>query len=128
MRELFRELKEFLDILEIKPNIRCTLFEDNIGAQTLAQAPKMTPRTKHIAIKYHHFRESVKSGILIIERVDTTQQLADVFTKAVTLQTFEYLREKIMGWLSIFHPRKNLEETQYELFAHHCMAEIGDRQ
>jgi hypothetical protein len=33
------------------------LFADNTGASELAKAPKMPPRTKHIALKYHHFRE-----------------------------------------------------------------------
>jgi hypothetical protein len=34
------------------PNVHCTLFEDNSGALTLAKAPAMRPRTKHINIKY----------------------------------------------------------------------------
>jgi hypothetical protein len=46
------------------PNIHCTIFEDNMGAETLAKAPKMNPRTKHIAIKYHFFREAVRKNIL----------------------------------------------------------------
>jgi hypothetical protein len=29
-------------------------YEDNSGAYELAKAPKMRPRTKHIALKYHH--------------------------------------------------------------------------
>ena len=32
-----------------------TVFEDNNGAIALATAPKMNARTKHIAVKYHHF-------------------------------------------------------------------------
>lgn len=28
----------------------------------MASAPKMTPRSKHIAVKYHFFRESVEKG------------------------------------------------------------------
>lgn len=117
MREMFNELKQFLDILPLTPQVKCTLFEDNVGAETLAKSPKMTPRTKHIAIKYHHFRQAVNNEILMIERVDTKEQLADIFTKATTTQTFEYLRRKIMGWLSVFHPIKDKEEEEeFELF------------
>ncbi|GFH58525.1 hypothetical protein CTEN210_15001 [Chaetoceros tenuissimus] len=117
MREMFNELRQFLNILPLTPQVKCTLFEDNVGAETLAKSPKMTPRTKHIAIKYHHFREAVSRGILKIERVDTKEQLADIFTKATTTQTFEYLRRKIMGWLSVFHPIKDKkEEEEFELF------------
>jgi hypothetical protein len=39
-----------------------TIFEDNRGSVELANAPKMRPCTKHIALKYHHFRSHVASG------------------------------------------------------------------
>jgi hypothetical protein len=80
-----------------------------------------TSRTKHIAIKYHHFREAVRNKILKIKRVDTKDQLADVFTKATTLQTFEHLRKNIMGWLAIFHLKHIAEEEETKLFCNICM-------
>jgi hypothetical protein len=45
----------------------------------------MNPRTKHIAVKYHHFREAaVSQGYLNITRVATDKQLADILlTKPV---------------------------------------------
>jgi len=36
-----------------------TIFEDNNSALVLASSPKMMPRSKHIAIKYHFFREVI---------------------------------------------------------------------
>ena len=74
------------------------MFEDNIGAEELAKVPKNRPRTKHIAVKYHHFREAVRKVHLKIIRVDTTEQLADIFTKALAKKPLEYQRGKIMGW------------------------------
>ena len=50
--------KEFNKLFKLdtpKPLILCKLFEDNNGALTLAKDPKYRPRTKHIALKYHHF-------------------------------------------------------------------------
>jgi hypothetical protein len=41
------------------PTVKCKLFEDNSGAMTLAKSPAMRPRTKHINVKYHHFRSFV---------------------------------------------------------------------
>jgi hypothetical protein len=35
------------------------VLEDNNGALTLANVPRMTPRSKHIAVKYHFFRSHV---------------------------------------------------------------------
>ena len=42
-----------------------------------------------------------KNGKLIITRVSTTEQEADIFTKPLPLQSFEYLRKKFMGWCCI---------------------------
>jgi len=41
-------------------NSYMTTFEDNKGAIELAKEPKYRPRTKHISIKWHHFREHIK--------------------------------------------------------------------
>ena len=48
--------------LDVK--LHCTLFEDNDRALELAIIPWYCPRIKRIAIKYHHFRERVKKGII----------------------------------------------------------------
>ena len=81
-----------------RPIIHCTLFEDNNGALELAKAPRYRPRTKHIGIKYHHFREHVKRGLVSIEPIYTREQIADQFTKGLPTVTFEYLRFKLLGW------------------------------
>ena len=101
LRELIIELKSILNIPEAELNIQCTLFEDNRGAEELAKVPKSRPRTKHIAVKYHHFRSAVKNGILKVTRVDTKDQLADIFTKALPKPALEHLRKGIMGWPAI---------------------------
>ena len=43
-------------------NSYTTNFEDNKGAIELAKEPKYRPRTKHISIKWDHFREHIKWG------------------------------------------------------------------
>ena len=74
IRALLQELSNMLKLPSSDMTIKCTLFEDNKGAEELAKVPKNRPRTKHIAVKYHHFRQAVKDGILKIERVSTTEQ------------------------------------------------------
>ena len=87
--------------------------------------PKMNPRTKHIATKYHHFRCAVKQGFLKITRVDTSEQLADILTKAVPLPILRTLRPGIIGWLSMFK-RKHQPKRKAEEFTWACfLAEIG---
>ena len=39
-----------------------TVFEDNYGDLGLTTSPRITPRTRHIAMKYHLFREHVGEG------------------------------------------------------------------
>eukprot|EP00957_Ditylum_brightwellii_P057304 4343428-Ditylum_brightwellii.AAC.1 len=43
---------------------KCTVFKDNNGCIELLKCPRMRPRTKHIIIKYHHFRKKVKKGLI----------------------------------------------------------------
>jgi hypothetical protein len=80
------------------PDVSCTVFEDNAGALELANAPKIRPRTRHIALKYHHFREHVKQGTIIIKPVDTASQIADMFTKGLPHELFTKHRLRLMGW------------------------------
>ena len=100
MRRLLQETGSALNLDFSKPAIiHSTVFEDNNGAISLATSPKISPRTKHIAIKYHHFRESVGEGKGIkIEPIDTTIQKADMFTKGLPAETLQRLRRLLMGW------------------------------
>jgi hypothetical protein len=56
-----------------------TLHEDNLSAIAMAESLKFTPRTKYIAIKYHHFCSRVntsfnKSGDIKIDATATSSQ------------------------------------------------------
>jgi len=81
-----------------KPRIQCRHFEDNQVAVELANVPKMRPRTKHINIKYHFFRQYVQDGTLQVWYISGDDQAADIFTKPLNYETFTKHRLKIMGW------------------------------
>ena len=81
-----------------EPAISADVYEDNRGALELAKVPKLRPRTKHIALKYHHFREHVRNGKVRINAIDTKEQIADIFTKGLPKDAFVYLRYKLCGW------------------------------
>ena len=55
-----------IPVLNTTPKMHCKVFEDNAGAIEIANVPKLRPRTKHLNIKYHHFREEVKKRTIII--------------------------------------------------------------
>ena len=105
-----RELFPIMDIVaSIGPELglevgdtsmNVSIHEDNAGALILAETlpPQYTPRSKHYAIKTVWFREAiVKRGIKLV-KIDTIEQLGDIFTKSLPRVTFEYLRKKLMGW------------------------------
>ena len=60
--------------------------------------PKLTTRNKHYVAKSIWFQEDiVKRGIQLV-KIDTGEQLGDIFTKSLPKTTFEYLRKKLIGW------------------------------
>ena len=77
-----------------------SIHEDNAGALVLAETlpPQFTPRSKHYAIKTIWFREQIVRRKIKLVKIDTVEQLGDLFTKGLTRVTFEYLRKKLMGW------------------------------
>jgi hypothetical protein len=89
---LLRLVKELsaagFDLSTATTRIHCKVFEDNSGALEMARTPKMCPRTKHMNLKYHHFREDVSDGSVSIHAIDNLDQLADISTKPLGLVLF----------------------------------------
>ena len=59
---------------------------------------KYSPRTRHISVKWHHFREKIKNKWLTVTKVASADNWADIFTKALARPQFEKLRNEMMGW------------------------------
>ena len=98
MMEHLELLEKTLNIESKRLSVKCKVFKYNNGAIELARAPKIHPRTKNNAFKYHHFREHVWKGLIEINPIDTLEQVAGIFTKALPFPIFNYLRKKMMGW------------------------------
>ena len=98
LRRLVTELQGVLGFKSSISSTACTVFEDNQGAIALANVPKMTPRSKHIAIPYHFFREHIRKKEVEVKHISTDEQLADLLTKGLVEVKFENLRDKLMGW------------------------------
>ena len=100
-------LEEITSVLALpssdSANIHVRIHEDNAGALALAklEPARMTPRSKHYALRYHWFRQQLSPhGLRKIEllKIDTHDQLGDIFTKGLARPLFEHLRNKLMGW------------------------------
>ena len=80
-KQLLQELQNIFKLPTSTTTATSNVFEDNAGAIELARCPKLRPRTKHIAVKYHHFRDHVQQGDIMIKPISTNDQIADLFTK-----------------------------------------------
>ncbi|GJW58610.1 hypothetical protein Tco_0105341 [Tanacetum coccineum] len=52
-------------------------------------------RAKHIDVHFHFIKEQVKNGIMELHFVRTEYQLADIFTKPLPKERFNFLIEKL---------------------------------
>ena len=103
LMNLMREIDVIFKLHIPNPKFMVRVHEDNQSCIAMANNPKFTPRTKHIAIKYHHFRQHVKThsnpdGFIEIVYCNTTDQVADIFTKPVRDDIFFHLRKLLLGW------------------------------
>ena len=60
--------------------------------------PRMTPRSKHIAVKYHFFTEHVQTGRIQLVKVESANQMADCLTKGLEKTMFEHARKMLCRW------------------------------
>ena len=85
---LMREMNEIFLLYLPSPRFIIKVREDNQSDIAMAENPKFTHRTKHIAIKYHHFWKHVitqtnPNGFISLEYCSTHDQIADIFIKPV---------------------------------------------
>jgi hypothetical protein len=64
----------------------------------MARVHKFRPRTKHINVKLHHFRDYVERGEITIHPIPSKDQLADYLTKPLDEASLQRLRGLVMGW------------------------------
>lgn len=65
------------------------IFCDNTSAINVAKAPMQHKRTKHIDIRHHFLRDNVEKGLISIMFYSTEDQIANIFTKALSREHFE---------------------------------------
>jgi len=87
MKQMLKEYNVEQDVL--------TLYCDNLSAIKISNNPIQHSMTKHIDIRHHFIGDLVEEKILTLEHVATKEQLADIFTKALDVKSFERLRGKL---------------------------------
>src|SRR5258708_35845195 len=66
-----------------------TLIKDNIRCIKVANNPKDRKRIKHINLRYHYLREKVINKEIILDWVQSANQLANNLIKPLSAPAFE---------------------------------------
>jgi hypothetical protein len=72
-----------------------TIFIDNKSVIQLSKNPVLHDRSKHIDLRFHFIRQSIKQGKVNIEYSRTEDQLADILTKPLGRIKFQDMRARI---------------------------------
>ncbi|MGD7448503.1 Ty1/Copia family ribonuclease HI, partial [Ralstonia pseudosolanacearum] len=87
MKQTLIDFQLAFDCIEIK----C----DSTSAINLSKNPVNHSRTKHIDVRHHFLRENVLKGEVKLDFIPTDLQLADIFTKPLSLERFSYIRRHL---------------------------------
>jgi hypothetical protein len=84
----------------VKNQFITQVHEDNNSALMLATENRLSPRTKHYAVKLHWFWSIINdpSFKISIIKIDTKDQQADYLTKGMPSPAFKECRKLTQGW------------------------------
>ena len=95
-------LSYLLRDLQVQTTDQSTLYCDSQSARQIAHNPTFHERTKHIDLDCHIVREKLQSKLFHLLPIRSSEQPADIFTKALH-RTFKTLLPKL-GMMNIHHP------------------------
>jgi hypothetical protein len=93
LNETVREVKFIFQLLKtigIEAERPAKVYVDNVGSIFLSKNKTSGERTKHIDLKYHFIREQIQNGLIDVQFVRTSENYADVFTKNLNGEKFNY--------------------------------------
>ncbi|GJR99692.1 retrovirus-related pol polyprotein from transposon TNT 1-94 [Tanacetum coccineum] len=93
---------------------RIPLYYDNKSAIALCCNNVQHSRSKHIDIRHHFIREQVEKGVVELYFVRTEYQLADIFTKALPRERFEFILPRLGMKCMKPETLKSLQDDQDE--------------
>ena len=82
-------IKRLLQDIGFSINYPIPISCDNKNTIKLASNSMFHARTKHIEVHYHFVHEKVLKQEIMLKKVGTNDQLADVFTKALSQTKLE---------------------------------------
>ena len=83
--------------LDIPQEAATVAYEDNDGCTAMGNAQKPTTRTRHIDIKYFALCDWVERDLILLDRIDTSINLADHLTKILSRILFHRHADYLLG-------------------------------
>ena len=74
---------------------RIPSYCDSESAIRICHNPVQHSKTKHIALRYHFIKDHVEDGNIEVHFVKSSDQLADIFTKALPESQFNHMLQGI---------------------------------
>jgi hypothetical protein len=90
-------LRDLMSELGLHVHFGSVVYGDNQSAIAISQNGVKSERTKHVDVKYHFITQTVEEGAVKLKWIPTTEQQADIFTKALAAPVFERLRQQLMS-------------------------------
>uniref|UniRef100_A0A803QRN1 Uncharacterized protein n=1 Tax=Cannabis sativa TaxID=3483 RepID=A0A803QRN1_CANSA len=87
------------------------LWVDNQGATALAANPVFHARCTHIEIDLHFVRDLILTKQLAVRYVPSVDQTADILTKSLSTERYNYLKDKLHMAISPFRLRGDVNQN-----------------
>jgi hypothetical protein len=88
-------MKQTLIDIQVEYDEPIPIYCDNTSANSISKNLVIHSKMKHIPIKYHFLQEKVAEKNIRVEYVGTKEQVADIFTKPLPWEAFEYLCQRL---------------------------------
>ncbi len=80
-----------MEDIECKQNDLTILYENNDGAKAQTENSLHYKQIKHVNIVYHYIRQIISGNVVILVRINSANQVADLITKSLSKTPFEKL-------------------------------------
>ena len=88
-------MKQTLQDIKVVFKEPTVIYYDNTSVISLSKNLIQHPKEKHIPIKYHYLRDQDEKMTIKLEYIATQEQIANIFTKSLNRDVFEYLRQRL---------------------------------
>lgn len=88
-------MKKMLKGIKVNYSEPVVIYCDNSTAIDMSKNLVFHFKTKHISIKYNFLKDKVEEKEVKLVYVNTKEQIADIFTKPLSKESFEYLRDML---------------------------------